>query len=172
MLLRELLSSVPQIGRVEWIGLRPVRREPLHAVESVEAQPGRGLTGDHFRGSASSARQVTLIQHEHLDVVARLLRRERLDPALLRRNLVVSGVNLEALRGACFRIGAALLRGSGACHPCSRMEEALGPGGHAALRGHGGITARVLESGRIRIGDEVRFVSVDAPEQDPAPESF
>ena len=162
MLLRELLASLPQVGRVEWIGVRPARRAEPRALDAVEAIAERGLAGDHFQGSASSARQVTLVQHEHLDVVARLLRCERIDPVLLRRNLVVSGINLAALGGASFCIGAALLVGSGACHPCSRMEDALGPGGYNALRGHGGITARVLESGRLRIGDEVRLVQARA----------
>jgi MOSC domain-containing protein YiiM len=158
MLLRELLASVPQVGRVEWIAVRPGLRDPPSVVGEVDAHAGKGLAGDHFAGSARSARQVTLVQGEHLEVIARLLGRERIDPALLRRNLVVRGINLAALGHARFRVGAALLAGSGACHPCSRMEEALGPGGYHALRGHGGITARVLESGRIRVGDEVRFV--------------
>jgi MOSC domain-containing protein YiiM len=159
MLLRELLASMPQVGRVEWIGVRPARCAALHAVDEVEARAERGLSGDHYQGGRDGGRQVTLIQAEHLHAVATLLRRERIDPGLLRRNVVVSGINLAALIGASFRIGEALLAGSGACHPCSRMEEALGPGGYNALRGHGGITARIVESGRIRIGDAVRFAA-------------
>jgi MOSC domain-containing protein YiiM len=155
--LNELLSSLPHVGRVEWIGVRPARREPLVLVDSVEARAGRGLTGDRFRGGASSKRQVTLIQAEHLAVVARLLSRDQVDPALLRRNIVVSGINLLALNGTQFAIGGALMEGTGPCHPCSRMEEVFGAGGYNAVRGHGGITARVITGGVIRLGDAVTF---------------
>jgi MOSC domain-containing protein YiiM len=152
-----LLSSVPRIGKVEWIGVRPARREPVVAVDSVEAREGRGLTGDRFRGGASSKRQVTLIQAEHLPVIAQLLGCDRVDPSLLRRNIVVSGINLLSLNGAQFTIGGAMLEGTGPCHPCSRMEETFGAGGYSAVRGHGGITARVLTGGIIHIGDPVSF---------------
>ena len=155
--LSELLSNVPRAGAVEWMGVRPARREPVIIVDTVEAREGLGLTGDRFRGSASSKRQVTLIQAEHLPAVARFLGRDRVDPALLRRNIVVSGINLLALNGAQFAIGGALMEGTGACHPCSRMEETFGAGGYNAVRGHGGITARVLSSSVIRLGDPVLF---------------
>jgi MOSC domain-containing protein YiiM len=98
---------------------------------------------------------VTLLQFEHLSAIAAFLGLEAVAPERLRRNLVVSGLNLLALKGRRFRIGEAVLDASGECHPCSRMEEALGPGGYNALRGHGGITARVLEGGAIRLGDAV-----------------
>ena len=73
----------------------------------------------------------------------------------MRRNVVVRGINLLALKGRRFRIGPALLEASGECHPCTRMEEILGAGGYNAMRGLGGITARVIEGATIRIGDAV-----------------
>ncbi|HTO50811.1 MAG TPA: MOSC domain-containing protein [Burkholderiales bacterium] len=151
--LAERLATLPQAGRVRWIGLRPVRRASVTPVDTVEAIAGRGLAGDHY--AHDGERQVTLIQAEHLAAVAAFTARPSLDPALLRRNIVVAGLNLLALKGRRFRIGGALLEGSGACEPCSRMEEALGPGGYNAMRGHGGITARVLGGGLIRVGDAV-----------------
>ena len=160
--LRDLLSSLPQQGSVRWIGVRPARRVPVISVEQVEATAGAGLQGDRFGGGPTSKRQVTLIQHEHLAVLSQILGREAIDPALLRRNIAVSGINLLALRNARFRIGGAVLRGTGPCHPCTRMEETFGPGGYNAVRGHGGITAQVLESGPIRLGDSVQLISVEA----------
>jgi MOSC domain-containing protein YiiM len=153
--IKDLLASLPQRGTVRWIGLRPARRVTPVSVEAVEALFGKGLVGDRFSGNPQSKRQVTLIQAEHLQIMGQLLERGTIDPALLRRNIVVSGINLVALNGAKFSIGEAIFEGTGPCDPCSRMEEALGTGGFNAMRGHGGITARVIESGRIRVGDEV-----------------
>jgi MOSC domain-containing protein YiiM len=71
----------------------------------------------------------------------------------------VRGINLLALKNKTFSIGDAMFEMTGLCHPCSRMEEALGAGGYNAMRGHGGITARVLQEGLIRVGDAVQMVS-------------
>jgi MOSC domain-containing protein YiiM len=152
--LNALLARFPRTGRLEWIGLRPARREPVTPVQRARALAGRGLEGDHVTASASK-RHITLIQWEHLDVIARFAGKDSVDPALLRRNLAVSGINLLALRRATFRIGEVVLAGTGACAPCSRMEAALGEGGLNAMRGHGGITARIEESGSIAVGDAV-----------------
>lgn len=148
----DLLGSFPYSGSVVWIGRRPARRADVLACESAIAQAGRGLDGDHYSGRSGS-RGVTLIQEEHLAVIGALLRRGPIDPALVRRNIVVSGVNLLALKGLRFRLGDALLEGTGPCPPCSRMEEVLGSGAYNAMRGHAGLSARVISGGAIRIGD-------------------
>lgn len=140
-------------GGLTWIGLRPERRAPPQPVAEALLEPGHGLVGDRWRGAATGARQVTLVAAEHLTAIAAFLGREAVPPEVLRRNLVTRGVNLLALKGRRFRLGGALLECSGECHPCSRMEEVLGPGGYNAVRGHGGITARVIEGGVIRLGD-------------------
>jgi MOSC domain-containing protein YiiM len=127
------------------------------SVENVQLNPGSGLEGDRFHGRTGSPRQVTLIQQEHLKVIAACLHREAIHPSLLRRNIVVSGINLLALKDKFFRIGEVLLEFSGRCHPCSKMERELGAGGYNAMRGHGGITARVCESGMVRLNDEVYY---------------
>ena len=150
-----LLSQFPRAGRLEWIGLRPHYRAPVESVAEVKALADHGLIGDHSGLRSGGKRQVTLIQHEHLSAIAKLAGCELVDPVLLRRNLVVSGINLLALRDREFRIGEAVLLGSGVCAPCSRIEEALGRGGLNAMRGHGGITARIIHAGTIRVGDRV-----------------
>jgi MOSC domain-containing protein YiiM len=160
--LRTLMETFPMEGRLESIGLRPGWRAPLLVMNHVEVIADHGLTGDHKAQRAGGKRQVTLIQREHLATLAQLLRRDAIDPALLRRNLVVSGLNLLALRNERFQIGEVLFEGTGPCEPCSRMEEVLGAGGYNAMRGHGGITARVLSGGVIAVGDAVAYVKIPA----------
>lgn len=154
--MQTLIETLPQVGRVDWIGLRPERREALESVSEAAVTLEDGLVGDHYSGR-NKRRQVTLIQAEHLQGVAHMLGRELVDPQLTRRNIVVSGINLLAFKGRRFRIGDAVLEMTGPCEPCSRMEENLGPGGYNAMRGHGGITARVVRGGTIQVGDEVRL---------------
>jgi MOSC domain-containing protein YiiM len=158
--LTERLLDVPQIGRLVWIGVRPDREAPIEERENVEVIAERGLLGDRAsRGRPSGKRQVTLVQAEHLPVLASLLARAEVSPALLRRNLVISGINLLSLVKLRFAIGAdVILVGTGPCAPCAKMEQAFGPGGFQAMRGHGGITARVERGGVIRLGDGVRAI--------------
>ncbi len=150
-----LLAGPMRPGRLEWIGLRPARRAPMLTSVSAQLVAAHGIEGDRYDTKRDGPRQVTLIAAEDLAAVASFLGLSGIPPELLRRNLVVGGINLLALKDRRFRVGAVLLDGSGECAPCSRMEEALGPGGYNAVRGHGGITARVIEGGEIRIGDAV-----------------
>lgn len=161
-LLQALLDTLPQVGRVEWIGVRPARGEPMIALGTVQINSGSGLEGDRFNGRASSSRQVTLIQHEHLPVIAACLHREAVEPSLLRRNIVVSGINLLALKDKTFQIGGVLLEFTGLCHPCSKMEKQLGTGGYNAMRGHGGITARVHAAGLVHVADAVLVEKIES----------
>ncbi|WP_420583391.1 MOSC domain-containing protein [Reichenbachiella sp.] len=153
--MKQLLRSIPQVGKVEWIGIRQERKATPTAVEHVIAKKKTGLEGDHFKGSLTGKRQVTLIQKEHLEAVASILGKDSIDPVLTRRNIVVSGVNLLSFKSQKFKIGEVTLETSGICAPCNRMEDNLGHGGYNAMRGHGGITARVISEGEIKIGDKV-----------------
>ena len=155
--LHRLMTRFPRAGQVHWIGLRPARDVPMRAVDSAEAVAGKGLRGDRY-GSGSGKRGITLIQAEHLPVIAALAGLATVDPATLRRNLVVSGIPLIALKDRRFRIGDVLCEGTAPCDPCSRMELALGAGGYNAMRGHGGLCARILESGTLRVGDAVHWI--------------
>ncbi len=152
--LADLMAHFPNKGRLEWIGIRPRHRGLVDPVPCARLIAEHGIEGDHRSQGEGGKRQVTLIQQEHLAVVTALRGGKSVDPGDLRRNLVVSGINLSALANRRFRIADCLLHGTGPCHPCSRMEENPGPGGYNAMRNHGGITARILLGGENAIGTE------------------
>lgn len=154
-LLGRYLSTVSP-GELRWIGLRPARKQAMISVESVNALAELGLEGDHRSSKTpGSARQVTLISEEHIACIKSLCHIDELPPEWLRRNLLISGINLNALRHQRFRIGDALFEATAQCHPCSRMVEPLGPSGPANMLGYGGLCAKIIESGKISLGDQV-----------------
>ena len=169
MSLRELLGTFAGVGRLDTILLRPARETRPVSVASTVAIAERGLEGDRSSksGRGGGRRQVTLIQAEHLPLIAAWTGHATLDPAILRRNLVISGLNLLSGRSPLrdqeihLQIGeSVVLALTGPCDPCSKMERDLGPGAYNAMRGHGGMTARVLVGGPLMVGDEVRLTAV------------
>src|SRR3569832_1175559 len=160
---RRLTREFPFAGRIEAIFVRGARGQAAISARECNALECLGLEGDRAAtGRSGGKRQVTLIQAEHLPVVAALLQRFEIDPVLLRRNLVISGVNLLVARSLFRDQPVHMLLGSdvvleltGPCEPCSKMEASLGAGAYNALRGHGGMTARVLRGGTLRVGQEV-----------------
>lgn len=151
------MQNFPQSGKVDWVSYRTETRGEIVARESLTLTAEGGIVGDHYKGKSRN-RQVTIIQAEHIAAAASFLGKETIDPILLRRNIVVSGINLLALKDAQFKIGQATLEFTGLCHPCTRMEQNLGQGGYNAMRGHGGITCKIVEGGDVKVGDEVRFL--------------
>ncbi|MEM9583885.1 MAG: MOSC domain-containing protein [Pseudomonadota bacterium] len=147
--LRSLMRAHPRPGTVEWIGLRAARLAPLTVVREVEVTE-KGLTGDHY--ISGGTRAVTLIQAEHLPVIAELTQTQ-ITPDMLRRNIMISGINLTALRHDVLQIGTAQIKLTKPCAPCSRMEKVIGPGGYNAMRGHGGWYAEVIQPGLIKEKD-------------------
>lgn len=167
MNLSDLSQQFATQGRIEAIFLRPARGEPARLVAEAIAEPGLGLIGDRRAvrrrsGLQSSKREVTLFQAEHLPLVTAWCGIGELDPARLRRNLVISGLNLIGMRSPFahlileWAIGNEVrIRVTGPCDPCSKIASELGLGSYNALRGHGGVTARILIGGVIRVGDRV-----------------
>lgn len=165
--LHQLVQQFAQPGRLQAILVRPQRRAPTVSVDSTQAMAERGLEGDHHSQRqpwrpGGNKRQVTLIQAEHMPVVAAFMGLKQVDPMMLRRNLVISGLNLLAAKALfkdepmILRLGAeVILEITGPCEPCSRMEELLGPGGYNAMRGHSGMNARIIQGGRLTVGDAV-----------------
>lgn len=138
---------------------------PMQSRESVEVVPGLGILGDRYatkRGHWSDPRwreqQLTFVEAETADDLG-------LEPWQLRRNLVTRGVQLQGLLGLQFRVGEALLAGILPCDPCNYLERLLErPGLLRELVGRGGLRTRILEGGRISVGDEIEVVGVHEPD--------
>ncbi len=166
--IRTLTTQFAQHGRLEAIYLRPARNVLCVQAISAQALVGQGLVGDRTlktpsRNPLGSNRQVTLIQAEHIAVIAAFLNKP-VDPAWLRRNLVVSGINLLAAKSLFkdqpvqLHINDVILEITGPCEPCSKMEAALGKGAYNAMRGHGGVNAKIISGGELKLGDSVRCI--------------
>ena len=163
--LRELTTKFAQTGQLQAIYCRSARGVLCVQTSSAIAIAGRGLQGDRASLTVSqnplgSNRQITLIQAEHIAVISALMNKI-VDPASLRRNLVVSGINLLAAK-SLFKdqpmhliINDVVLEITGPCEPCSKMEASLGVGAYNAMRGHGGVTAKVIKGGELKLGDIV-----------------
>lgn len=163
--LRDLTSQFAQKGRLDNIYLRPAKGVVCVNTHQAEAIVGLGIKGDRVsdfpsRQTNGSKRQVTLIQSEHLTVIEAFLKKP-INPILLRRNLLISGINLIATKSLFkdqliyVEIGDVILEVTGPCEPCSKMEVQFGEGAYNAIRGHGGVTARIIKGGVLNVGDPV-----------------
>jgi MOSC domain-containing protein YiiM len=156
------------MGRVEAIYIAPSAGAPMQPLTEVEAVEGVGLQGDRYaagigtyspRPTDPGAREVTLFEAEVLDALQAQNQIE-LSPSEHRRNLTVRGVRLGDLLGQRFRIGGVLLEGVKDCPPCEHLQALVGKPVLAPLVERGGLRARVVESGTIRVGDTVQ---IEAP---------
>lgn len=153
--INELKTHFSCPGIIEWIGLRTTKNKEIIQVNAAELLLDHGLVGDKAGQKSGGKRQVTLIQAEYFPVMESLLNINKISPEILRRNIVISGLNLSVLLRHSLKINDAVLEITGNCAPCKKMEEALGFGAFNAMRNHGGINAMVRKGGVIRVGDEV-----------------
>lgn len=133
---------------------------PTHMPDSIECHEGKGLVGDRFYefkkdygGQVSIMSEDALLElRNHTGVEA--------DFKVFRRNLIISGIDPLSLIGKKFSIGEVLFEGSSDCTPCSWMDFAAGEGSYQWLSENqkGGLRAKILKSGIIRLGDQVKTV--------------
>jgi len=147
-------------GMVEAIAIATEKEGPMRPLDRVDAIAGAGLDGDRYaRGAGTfsarggSGRSLTLVDSAALAALA--ADGIGLDPLDARRNLVVSGIDLDALIGRRFRVGEVECLGARRCEPCAHLERLTGPGVLRGLVHRGGLRADLLRSGEIRVGDAV-----------------
>jgi MOSC domain-containing protein YiiM len=131
---------------------QPAGEHPLIEVTEVECVAGRGLRGDRFFDFRDHYKgQITFFAQEVFDEVCRQLGVTGRSPGVTRRNVVTAGADLNAVIGNVFEIQGVAFEGVCECSPCYWMNDAIGPGAEAALRGRGGLRARILTNGWLRV---------------------
>lgn len=133
---------------------------PTFDAESAEVVAGKGIVGDRFFGKAAHMdAAATLFAVEALEAMGTELGAGPFNPLATRRNVILRGAHLAPLLGQDFALesGGSTVRfhGGRPAHPCAWMNEVLAPGGHAAMRGRGGIRCRALSGGMLHRGPAV-----------------
>ena len=133
---------------------QPTGDHPTVSVSEVECIAGRGLMGDRFLDYKDDYKgQITFFAEEvWLDLCQRLdVARDSHPPAAFRRNVITRGVDLNTLIGREFTLQGVVFAGTAECTPCHWMDQSFAPGAHAALAGRGGLRARILTDGVLRV---------------------
>jgi MOSC domain-containing protein YiiM len=133
---------------------RPPDDHPLVEVQQIECVAGRGIRGDRFYDYRDNYKgQITFFSLHVFENLARHLGLTNKSPGAARRNIVVSGVELNDLIGEEFSIQGVRLRGTAHCAPCYWLDQAIAPGAEKFLKGNGGLRAQILSDGVIAVGD-------------------
>ena len=139
---------------------------PSIAVERIECIAGRGILGDRFYDfSANYKGQITFFSSEVFESLARNLNIPSKSAGVLRRNVIVSGVDLNALIGKEFELQGVRFRGTAHCKPCQWLNQAFAEGTEQFLKDNGGLRAQILTDGTIAIGEAELLI---LPKQDHA----
>jgi MOSC domain-containing protein YiiM len=127
---------------------------PLVETTEIECVAGHGIRGDRFFDFRDDYKgQITFFAREVFDELSRAFGLTNKSPGVLRRNLIVSGVELNELIGADFALQGIHFRGTAHCKPCYWMNTAFAPGAEEFLADRGGLRARILTDGQIHVGD-------------------
>ncbi|HEX8281154.1 MAG TPA: MOSC domain-containing protein, partial [Chthoniobacterales bacterium] len=126
---------------------------PLQEVGEIECVAGRGIRGDRFYDYKHDYKgQITFFSQEVFDRLSAAFPSVKKSPGALRRNVIVSGVDLNALIGEDFELQGVRFRGTAHCRPCYWLDQAFAPGAEAWLKGNGGLRAQILTNGRLAVG--------------------
>lgn len=129
------------------------RKAATEACNQVTVRKNFGIEGDYRSGKYQTG-QITLVEAEIMDVLSTKFCHE-IPAGASRRQIMVKGISLNGVIGKNLRMGHVLVRVEDKCNPCNNMDERIGPGAKDAMDNRGGIRCRVLEGGKLRIGDKI-----------------
>ena len=126
---------------------------PLLEVREIACVAGHGIRGDRFYDYKENYKgQITFFSQEVFEALSAAFPDERKGAGVFRRNVIVSGVNLNRLIGQDFELQGITFRGTAHCRPCYWLDQAFAPGAEAWLKGNGGLRAQILTSGTLKVG--------------------
>jgi MOSC domain-containing protein YiiM len=132
---------------------QPAGTSPVIELDEAPLVAGKGIEGDRFFGWKEDYKgQITFFSHEVYKDVCASLGVTDVPPSVFRRNVIVSGIDLNSLIDQEFALQGIRFRGICECSPCHWMDQAFHPGAESALKGRGGLRARILTSGILRRG--------------------
>lgn len=132
---------------------RPADDYPLEEVDRIECVAGRGIRGDRFYDYKQNYKgQITFFSQEIFERLCAAFPLTNKSAGALRRNVVVSGADLNALIGEEFELQGLRFLGRGHCRPCYWLDQAVCPGTEAWLKGNGGLRAEILTNGWLKTG--------------------
>lgn len=146
---------------------QPAGAEPTLEVNSIACVAGRGIAGDRFFDFKPDYKgQITFFAWETYEQIRAELQVPALSAGAFRRNVVLAGADLRGLEGVRFRLQGVEFEGTGEAKPCYWMNQAVAPGAEAWLAGRGGLRAKIVTDGELRIGPaelELSLVSSGSP---------
>jgi MOSC domain-containing protein YiiM len=131
---------------------KPASEHPIVEVSELRCVAGRGIAGDRFFDYKPDYKgQITFFAEEVFDALCAALDVRDKAPSVLRRNVITHGLDLNALVGREFEVQGVLFLGTGECSPCYWQNQAFGPGAEDWLKGRGGLRAKILSDGVLRV---------------------
>ncbi|MEM9158851.1 MAG: MOSC domain-containing protein [Verrucomicrobiota bacterium] len=135
-------------------GATEIEKQRMSKVDSVECVAGKGLRGDrYFDHKEDFHGQVTFIDQKTVDAVKEHAGKPDLDPSVLRRNILLAGIDLNELIGKRFSIDGTEFSGSEECSPCRWMDVVAGEGAKLVMKDRGGLRCRILSDGTLKRGE-------------------
>lgn len=131
---------------------KPPGRAPMIEVREVECVAGQGLRGDRFFGFKEDYKgQVTFFEHEVYEQLCTQFQVQGVEPSVFRRNIITEGVDLTSLIGKEFEVQGVRFIGTQESAPCYWMNQAFAEGAEEAMKGRGGLRARILTNGTLSL---------------------
>ena len=147
------------MGKIEAINITNISEKNTFYVSQAFLEKGKGIVNDRYYDNFKKKKeQVTLINIEKINNFNKLINKN-IDAKDFRRNIIVSGINLNELINKKIKINNVTLKIHEICQPCKYLQDKLKiPGLVKMLINKSGVRAEILSSGSLAVGDAIKKV--------------